>query len=147
METQQIRYGLRFKFVVLTSLLLLSISAVLTVTSMLRTHRFLEEALTTRGVSLANNLAHNSTYGISIGDSSSLVSYINGLMKETDVVYVEILNSRGIVWAHSDSTAVGKVNEDSITRKAVQTTEGFVERAVRGGEELVTVVEPIMFAV
>jgi methyl-accepting chemotaxis protein len=145
METQQIRYGLRFKFVVLTSLLLLSISAVLTVTSMLRTHRFLEEALTKRGVSLANNLAHNSTYGISIGDSSSLVSYIKGLMTETDVAYVEILDSRGIVWAHSDATSVGKADEDPIARKAVQATEGFVEQAVRRGEELVTVVEPVLF--
>jgi len=145
METSQIRYGLRFKYVVLTSLLLVSISVVLTIVSIVRTHGFLDEALTKRGVSLANNLAHNSTYGISIGDSSSLVSYIKGLMTETDVSYVEILDSRGIVWAHSDTAAVGKLEEAPVARKAVQSAEGFVEHITWGGEELVAVVEPVLF--
>lgn len=145
METSQIRYGLRFKYVVLTSLLLVSISVVLTIVSIVRTHGFLDEALTKRGVSLANNLAHNSTYGISIGDSSSLVSYIKGLMTETDVSYVEILDSRGIVWAHSDTTAVGKLDEAPVARKAVQSAEGFVEHITWGGDELVAVVEPVLF--
>ena len=145
METSEIRYGLRFKYVILTSVLLVSISVVLTIVSIVRTHGFLEEALTKRGVSLANNLAHNSTYGISIGDSSSLVSYIKGLMTETDVSYVEILDSRGIVWAHSDASAVGKPDEVPVARRAVESSKGFVEHITWNGEELVAVVEPVLF--
>jgi methyl-accepting chemotaxis protein len=145
MEARQIRYGLRFKFVVVTSLLLLSISAALTIVSLIQTRRFLDDALAKRGVSLAKNLAHNSTYGISIGDSSSLVSYIKGLMTERDVAYVEILDSRGIVWAHSDSSLVGRTADDEVGKKAPTASEGFVERFQFAGESLVAVVEPVMF--
>lgn len=145
MKGEQIRFGLRFKFVAITSLLLLCVSAVLTVMSLARTQRYLEDALIKRGTSLAKNLAHNSTYGISIGDSSSLVSYIKGVMTETDVSFVKILDGRGIVWVHSDPTFVKQVDQDPIAAKALQASEGFVERVVKDGQAIVTVVEPVLF--
>jgi hypothetical protein len=55
MERRQIGFGLRFKFVAITSLLLLSVSTVLTVMSLVRTKRYLEDALMKRGISLANS--------------------------------------------------------------------------------------------
>ncbi|MEW6682258.1 MAG: methyl-accepting chemotaxis protein [Nitrospirota bacterium] len=145
MERREIRFGLRFKFVAITSLLLLSVSTVLTVMSLVRTKQYLEDALMKRGISLANNLAHNSTYGISIGDSSSLESYIKGVMTETDVSYVKILDGRGIVWVHSDPTFLKKVDEDPIAAKALSASEGFVEHVEKNGEMLVTVVQPVLF--
>ncbi len=138
-------FGLRFKFVAITSVLLLCVSAVLTVVSLVRTKHFLEDALITRGVSLANNLAHNSTYGISIGDSSSLESYIKGVMTEADVAYVKVLDGRGIVWAHSDPAAAKKVDDDPIAARALSASEGFAERVTNNGETMVTVVEPVWF--
>ncbi|MEO6666710.1 MAG: methyl-accepting chemotaxis protein, partial [Nitrospiria bacterium] len=145
MKSDGIGYGLRFKFVVVTSLLLLSVSATLSVVSLGRTGEFLEEALTKRGVSLANNLAHNSTYGISIGDSSSLVSYIKGVMRETDVVYVKILDGRGIVWVHSDPAYIKQVDADPIAVKALKASEGFVVPVIEKGEKILTVIEPVWF--
>lgn len=145
MKSDGIGYGLRFKFVMVTSLLLLSVSATLSVLSLARTGEFLEEALTKRGVSLANNLAHNSTYGISIGDSSSLVSYIKGVMRETDVVYVKILDGRGIVWVHSDPAYIKQVDADPIAVKALKASEGFVVPVIEKGERVLTVIEPVWF--
>ncbi|MFZ5862603.1 MAG: methyl-accepting chemotaxis protein [Nitrospirota bacterium] len=146
LERRNIRFGLRFKFVIITSLLLLSVSVVLTVVSMARTGQFLQEALIKRGVSLASNLAHNSTYGISIGDSSSLVSYIKGIMTETDVAYVKILDGRGIVWVHSDANFSKEVDSDPLAVKAVQASEGFVEQVEKDGKTLLMVVEPVLFS-
>ncbi|MFZ5874827.1 MAG: methyl-accepting chemotaxis protein [Nitrospirota bacterium] len=145
LERRNMRFGLRFKFVIITSLLLLSVSVVLTVVSLARTRLYLEDALVKRGVSLANNLAHNSTYGISIGDSSSLVSYIKGVMTETDVAYVKILDGRGIVWVHSDPNFNKEVDNDPIATKAVQSSEGFVERVEKDGRTLLMVIEPVLF--
>ncbi|HET8760534.1 MAG TPA: HAMP domain-containing protein, partial [Nitrospiria bacterium] len=139
------RFGLRFKFVVITSLLLLCVSTVLTVVSLARTRQYLEDALIKRGVSLAKNLAHNSTYGISIGDSSSLVSYIKGVMNEVDVSSVKILDGRGIVWVHSDPTYNKDVDNDPLSAKAVQATEGFVEWTEKNGQKYVAVIEPVLF--
>jgi methyl-accepting chemotaxis protein len=145
LERRNIRFGLRSKVVIITSLLLLSVSVVLTVVSLTRMRLYLEDALVKRGVSLAKNLAHNSTYGISIGDSSSLVSYIKGVMSETDVVSVKILDGRGIVWVHSDPNFNKEVDNDPIASKAIQAAEGFVERVEKDGRELVMVVEPVLF--
>jgi methyl-accepting chemotaxis protein len=145
LERRNIRFGLRSKFVIITSLLLLSVSVVLTVVSLTRMRLYLEDALVKRGVSLANNLAHNSTYGISIGDSSSLVSYIKGVMTETDVVSVKILDGRGIVWVHSDPNFNKEVDNDPIASRAIQASEGFVEWVEKDGRTSVMVVEPVLF--
>jgi signal transduction histidine kinase len=107
-----VRIGLRFKFIAISSLLFFILALVLTGFSINRTKTLLETELKRRGLSLAKNLARNSQYGVTIGDARLLQQLVDGLKEEPDVVYVIILDSRGIAWAHTDPDQIGKPLED-----------------------------------
>ncbi|MBI3811823.1 MAG: hypothetical protein HY283_06425, partial [Nitrospirae bacterium] len=93
------QYGLRIKFIALISLLLIVSGTGLGWFFIDRTKSSLEEELKRRGLSLAKNLAYNSTYGVSIEDTGVLDRFVKGIVGESDVAYVMILDPRGKVLA------------------------------------------------
>ncbi len=149
MEIQDSRFqlGLRTKFVILISLLFILMATFFTWLYMVQAKSFIVDGLQKRGISLAKNLAHNATYGVSIGDTVALTEFVKGVGEEPDVDYVIILNSRGIVWAHSDPAEVGKLYKDEVNQKAqeVQELTVYPYRNAKG-TEIYEVITPIMLS-
>lgn len=114
------RLGLRFKFIVLISLLFVVSGAVLCWFFISKTRKTFEEELLRRGVSLAKNLAYNSPYGVSIEDTGVLGRFVKGISDEPDVAYVIIMGREGQVLAHSDEGEVGRTYHDAVTTAALR---------------------------
>jgi len=120
------QYGLRVKFIALISLLLILSGTGLGWFFIGRTKSALEENLQRRGMSLAKNLAYNSTYGVSIEDTGVLDRLIKGIAEESDVAYVIILDPHGKVLAHSTASETGRVYSDDVTKIVLQAKDPMV---------------------
>lgn len=120
------QYGLRVKFIALISLLLIVSGTGLGWFFISRTKSSLEEELQRRGTSLAKNLAYNSTYGVSIEDTGVLDRFVKGIVTESDVAYVMILNPQGKILAHSIASESGRVLTDDITKLVLQAKDPMV---------------------
>jgi methyl-accepting chemotaxis protein len=121
------KYGLRFKFIALISLLLIGTGASLGLFFIHRTKASLEDELKRRGIALAKNLAYNSTYGVSIEDTGILDRFVKGIATGSDVTYVMILNPKGKILAHTLSAQVGQVLTDAFTKKDLEAQEPLVQ--------------------
>jgi methyl-accepting chemotaxis protein len=114
---------------------------------MVKAKSYIVDGLQKRGISLAKNLSHNATYGVSIGDTTALTEFVKGVAEEPDVSYVIILNSRGIVWAHSDPAEVGKIYKDEVNQKAQESQELTVyPYRNEKGVEIYEIITPIMLS-
>ncbi len=139
--------GLRSKFMVLISLLFILMGTFFTWIYMVQAKSFIVDGLQKRGISLAKNLAHNATYGVSIGDTVALAEFVKGVGEEPDVSYVIILNSRGMVWAHSDPAEAGKLYKDEVNQRAQEIQELTVyPYRNEKGTEIYEVTTPIMLS-
>lgn len=139
------RYGLRFKFTAMISALFVVLGLILSWFSLSRTKTSLEEELRRRGTSLSRNLAHNSTYGVAIGDTDSLTGLLKGAGDELDVAYVIILDAQGKVLAHTNASELGKSYKDVTTMNglAVKETTVFLIRNARE-EEVYDIASPVL---
>jgi methyl-accepting chemotaxis protein len=131
------QYGLRVKFIALISLLLVVSGTGLGWFFIGRTKSSLEEELQRRGISLAKNLAYNSTYGVSIEDTGVLDRFVKGIVGESDVAYVMILDPRGKVLAHSIASEAGRVLTDEVTKKVLEATAPLVQRSYAADKEAI----------
>jgi methyl-accepting chemotaxis protein len=129
------QYGLRFKFIALISLLLIVTGAGLGWFFIDRTKTALQEELKRRGIALAKNLAYNSTYGVSIEDTGGLDRFVKGIVSESDVSYVMILDPRGKVLTHTNESEAGKVLDDDATKVALESKEAMVQMAYTASKE------------
>jgi len=121
------QFGLRFKFIALISLLLVVSGASLGWFFINRTKTSLQEELKRRGAALAENLAYNSRYGVSIEDSGVLDRLIKGIANKADVSYVAVMDLQGKVLAHSNASEVGRVESDEIAKRTLETKETLVQ--------------------
>ncbi|MBI3610097.1 MAG: HAMP domain-containing protein [Nitrospirae bacterium] len=139
------RYGLRFKFIALISLLLIVSGTSLGWLFIHRTKTSLEEELKRRGISLAKNLAYNSTYGVSIEDTGVLDRFVKGIVAESDVAYVMIMDRQGKILAHSTASEVGKSLTDETTKNALEAREPLVQSAtMRKMETVYDIASPVV---
>jgi methyl-accepting chemotaxis protein len=139
--------GLRSKFVALISLLFILMGLVFTWIFMVNAKSYIVDGLQKRGISLAKNLSHDATYGVSVGDTTALSEFVKGVAEEPDIAYVIILNSRGIVWAHNDPAEVGKMYKDEANQKAQEVQELTVyPYRNEKGVEVYEVITPIMLS-
>jgi len=129
------QYGLRFKFIALISLLLIVTGTSLGLFFIHRTKTSLEDELERRGIALAKNMAYNSIYGVTIEDTGILDRLVKGIASGSDVAYVMILNPKGKIMAHTNSSQVGQVLTDEITKKALEAQEPLVQLAYTDTKE------------
>jgi methyl-accepting chemotaxis protein len=141
---QKIKFGLRLKFIAIFSLLFFIQGALLGFFFMVREKGSLKEDLMQRGMSLSKNLAYNSAYGVTVGDSDVLLGFLPGLLKEADVTYVSVMDKDGKILAHSQNDLIGKTVTDEPTKKALSATESFAQELKSDrGEDTYEVVSPI----
>jgi len=129
------QYGLRFKFIALISLLLIVSGISLGWFFIDRTKASLQEELKRRGTALAKNLAYNGTYGVSIEDAGVLDRLVKGIVTESDVSYVMILDLHGKILAHSNASEAGRVLTDEMTQKALEAKEPLVQLSYATNKE------------
>jgi hypothetical protein len=59
---------------------------------------------------------------VSFSDDLALISYMQNIMEQSDVLYTMVLDSRGKVLAHHKAAETGKTYDDAVTQKAVKSS-------------------------
>jgi methyl-accepting chemotaxis protein len=116
------KLNLRMKFIAIISLLFIIQGALMSGFYLVQTTTSLKEELKQRGLSLAKNLAHNSLYGVMVGDTDVLNGYLSGISNELDVSYVMILDKQGKVLTATEKGIIGNVLSDDSAKKALNAT-------------------------
>jgi signal transduction histidine kinase len=145
-------WGLRTKFVVFTTLLLLVVVSVVGLLLVRHERRILTEAMIQTGTTMVESL------GIAFTDTlmyqelrfleqgGLLDSYIAQAMAKpgTDLVYLMVLDPEGRVIAHSDTTQFGVKYTDEVGRRALEARGTLIQRH-RGpdGREVLDVATPL----
>ena len=133
----KINLGLKAKFVLTISFLILVTSVILSVFLIERQSLFIQRELEKRGESMVRNLAHNSEYGVLVENKPLLLNLMEGLYQEEEVVYIIIRDGEGNVLVDWDRgleyhrVYVKRWSESTQIRTAVPSKEYFVS----GGQE------------
>ena len=93
------RASLKFKAMAFISLIILAVGASLSWYLLRQTREVLTEELQKRAISLAQNLAHTSKYGVLTEDEVILRQLIEGILQEDSVLFVLIADTTGKVLA------------------------------------------------
>lgn len=99
MKLPKIQLGLKIKFVLMISFLILFTSVILSGFLIKKQSQLIERELEKRAKSLVKNLAYNSEYGVLIENQQLLANLIKGVLREEDVMYAEIYDKNGKVLA------------------------------------------------
>lgn len=79
----------------------------------------LKDSLIDKGKFLSTIFSPISTRAMELGDDISLINNIQALVEQQDIIHAMILNPQGVVIAHNKPTELGKVYEDSLSKRAV----------------------------
>jgi len=128
----KIHLGLKSKFVLTISFLILVTSVILSGFLTERQSLLIERELEKRGELMARNLAHNSEYGVLVENKPLLLNLMEGLYQEEEVVYISIRDRKGNILADWDrgeefhQVHVKRWSEDAQVLTAIPTKEYFV---------------------
>lgn len=145
-------WGLRTKFVVFTTLLLLVVASVVGLLMVRRERQILTEGMVQTGTTLVESLAIAFTDTLMyqelrfLEQGGLLDSYIAQAMARpgTDLVYLMVLDPEGRVIAHHDTTQFGLTYMDEVGRRAVEARSTLVQRYRRAdGREVLDVATPL----
>jgi two-component system NtrC family sensor kinase len=127
MKIPKVEIGLKFKFVLIMSVLILFTSMILSGFLIKRQSDIIQGELEKRGRALVKNLAYNSEYGVLIENEQLLANLIKGLMREEDVIYALIYDKNGKILAQLDQRSYDTQEklDESITSAALE-GEGFL---------------------
>jgi len=92
-------FGLKVRFVLIISGLILFTSAILSGFLIERQSELIQKELEKRGESLVKNLAYNSEYGVLVENKALLLNLIKGLSPEGNVAYILIQDRSGDILA------------------------------------------------
>ncbi len=140
-NSRKFKYGLRFKSIVNISLLIIIISIVLGWWFRRTTVQSLTEEHHKYGLALATNLAYNSSYGVAIEDLDALQKLIEGVINESDIVYVTIFNRDGKILQHITNETEDNAISDEVLQEALSTTAPIVHH--QKGENVCNISAPI----
>ena len=121
MDQTQPKRGLKFKFLLVISLLLGTMGVLIGLTLFVGLRSSFEDQLQKRGLALANSIAKYGASAVSGEERSHLQQLILGPSHELDVVYLVLLDNEGKVIVHSDERENGKMLNDPLTIQASKT--------------------------
>lgn len=145
-------WGLRTKFVVFTTLLLLVVASVVGLLMVRRERQILTEGMVQTGTTLVESLAVAFTDTLMyqelrfLEQGGLLDSYIAQAMAKpgTDLVYLMVLDPEGRVIAHNDTTQFGMTYTDEVGRRAVEARSTLIQRYRKAdGREVLDVATPL----
>lgn len=146
MDQTQPKRGLKFKFLLVISLLLGTMGVLIGLTLFVGLRSSFEDQLQKRGLALANSIAKYGASAVSGEERSHLQQLILGPSHELDVVYLVLLDNEGKVIVHSDERENGKMLNDPLTIQASKTIEPTVYRYQNASGRYYDVVAPIHLA-
>lgn len=126
MKIIKLQLGLKFKFVLIISFLILFTSIILSGFLIQKQSNLIQSELEKRARSLVKNLAYNSEYGVLIENEKLLATLIEGLIREEDVIYAQIFDREGNILAQMDHRKLHK--NQKLDQEIISTTlkeEGF----------------------
>ncbi|MBI1822240.1 MAG: HAMP domain-containing protein [Nitrospirae bacterium] len=140
----KMRYSLRMKFVAVFCSFFFLQGILQSWFFIVREKSSLKEDLQQRGMALSKNLAYNSSYGVVVGDSDTLMGFLPGLIKEPDVSNIIIMGMDGKVLAHSQKDQIGKTLSDVPATKALSAlTATAYEYRSDQGENYYDIISPV----
>ncbi len=98
----KISLGLKTKFVLTISFLIVVTSAILSVFLIEKQSLLIQRELEKRGELMARNLAHNSEYGVLVENKQLLFNLMKALFQEKEVIYIIIRDRKGNLLADWD---------------------------------------------
>ena len=135
MKILNLQLGLKIKFVLIISFLILSTSIILSGFLIQKQSNLIQSELEKRARSLVKNLAYNSEYGVLIENENLLATLIEGLIREEDVIYAQIFDIDGNILAQMDHRKLNKKQKlDQGIISAVLKGEGFFGKYHFNGE-------------
>ena len=96
-------FGLKMRFVLIISALILFTSVILSGFLIKKQSELIQRELEKRGESLVKNLAYNSEYGVLVENKDLLLNLIKGLSQQEDVAYIIIQDRNGNILAQLES--------------------------------------------
>jgi len=138
--------GLRTKFVLVISLLILITSALLSWYLIKRQSTLIERELGKRAESLVRNLAFNSEYGVLVENQALLLNLMKGLSQEEDVRYIIIQDRSGKVLADWHRTEIDQrfySEKLKIIQQIFSSEKSRENHFILGGEEFSNFSYPI----
>ena len=143
MDRTKPKRGLRFKFILVINLLLGIMGFMIGLILLFGLKSSFENHLQKRGLALANSIANNSAFAVSVEDKSLLGQIILGPSNEPDIEYIAIMNEDGKVIAHSDERENGKTLNDPLAVQAVKTAQPAVYRNRSASGNYYDIVAPV----
>lgn len=143
MNQTEPKWGLKFKFLLVISLLLGTMGFLIGLTLFIGLKNSFEGQLEKRGLALANGIAGFGALAVSVEDRAALEQMILGPSHELDVAYIAVLNQEGKVIIHSDERENGKMLKDPLTVQALTTLQPTVYRYQNTSGRYFDVVAPV----
>jgi len=103
----------------------------------------LTKELKTRGVTIVNMLVNQTVLAIKNVDDLSLLSYVNTLKEQDDIIYVVVLDKDARILAHTTTGKIGQVTSDAQDLIAYQTEEPLTRLI---GPDLYDISIPLLLA-
>jgi signal transduction histidine kinase len=138
--------GLRTKFVLVISLLILITSALLSWYLIRRQSILIERELGKRAESLVRNLAFNSEYGVLVENQTLLLNLMKGVSQEEDVRYITIQDRYGKVladWHTVETDQKFSSEKVKIIQQIFNSEKSGENHFILGGEEFSNFSYPI----
>lgn len=140
-----VTWSLKFKLIILISLLLVAMGSVISVILPMSFRSAYEDQLRKQGLALVSSLAQNNLFAISTEDASLLNLAVKTASNEADVTYVVIVNKDRKVLAHSDRREAGKILNDSFTERAFKSDEPIFFLEEKGSKKFYDFGSPVIF--
>jgi two-component system NtrC family sensor kinase len=142
----KLHFGLRTKFVLIISFLILITSALLSGFLIERQSSLIEKELEKRAESLVRNLAFNSEYGVLVENKLLLLNLMKGLSQEEDVEYILIQDKHGNIlaeWNRVCKDHPSPIEKLSVVQQSLSEKIPYVQHFTAVGEEFSNFSYPI----
>ncbi|MBI3805758.1 MAG: HAMP domain-containing protein [Nitrospirae bacterium] len=143
-EKISVKLGLKFKFMLVISLLLMMIGCIIGLTLFVGLQRSFESQLQKRGLALASSVASNGSAAISTEDKALLKQMTLGIVDGSETVYLVLINNDGKVIFSSEESESDPIHTDPLTTQAVKTAEPTVYRYRNHSGNYLDVVAPVI---
>jgi signal transduction histidine kinase/ActR/RegA family two-component response regulator len=122
------KFGLRFKFIITFSLLILLTSMLLSVFLIRKQSDLIRNELWKKGRYLVKNLASSSEYGVLVEDTLLLHKLIQGALEDEDIAYIIIQDNESRILVSSDKGVLAKLplkQKETLIKNASEREELF----------------------
>lgn len=91
-----------------------------------RKEQDLTKELKIRGITIVNMLANQTALAVRNIDDLSLLSYVNTLKDQSDIIYIVVLDAKGQIMAHTTTNKIGQISKDAQDLIACRTKKTLI---------------------